>query len=419
MSKRLPGILLFLVVVVLCVFFQSRYLAVLLQQQELISPPADLMLSVNQWVDCMGANGSHQGNTVQPKTKEVEGVVVLDMLGFLGNNIFEIGFANRVAMELNWKIAYRSGWRSPFFVDPKAEECYPHAFLTNSNSTDIYENHPVFQGTGIGMDPSSNVQLEAWLDKFKNQTQTDSMPSLQQPAVVQSCRHRSCNFAHVPTYVEPLKNSTIKVLFLHAFFIHGGWLEEEKWRHKMSHWFAPMAKCCPSPMPPENAIVIHIRDFESDPDKKIAHKLRSVQPSVYLEIMKSYNLLDPDRPVWVVCQPSSVDSKMVQGLKELLQPPFIKEFRIMTGVDAYDAFCILQRAKTLLMSYGSTFSQAAALSSMYPDPAVHVPFVPMTGGVSDATAYIPTWKYHYVEETNKDSIKEYEAPKERFRWRLD
>mmetsp|Transcript_27193 Transcript_27193/g.39414 ORF Transcript_27193/g.39414 Transcript_27193/m.39414 type:complete len:150 (+) Transcript_27193:236-685(+) len=49
-----------------------------------------------------------------------------------------------------------------------------------------------------------------------------------------------------------------------------------------------------------------------------------------------------------------------------------EQVQIHVGVDAYDAFCLLLRTPVLIVSYASTFSQAAALVA--PDTSPHYRF---------------------------------------------
>mmetsp|Transcript_1449 Transcript_1449/g.2190 ORF Transcript_1449/g.2190 Transcript_1449/m.2190 type:complete len:93 (-) Transcript_1449:298-576(-) len=86
---------------------------------------------------------------------------------------------------------------------------------------------------------------------------------------------------------------------------------------------------------------------------------------------------------------------------------------IHNGKDEYDAICILKRASILIVSYGSTFSQAAALIGS--NKEVHVPIIDQ---VPDTTIGVPSWKLHLVNK-EKDAIKEFEVPNDRFDWAMN
>jgi hypothetical protein len=241
-------------------------------------------------------------------------------------------------------------------------------------------------------------------------------------------------------------------MHLRAFFIHGEWLHPllfnnnnnkmmtRRQNNPMQEWFAMHQKgpdsCCPTPPPPPGTVVIHIRDFEGEDDNDGAnaevHASRSINMGVYKHILKHYDYMD--RPVWIVCQPKTVKKKIVHQLQEWLvsqKQGSQEHVQIHVGVDAYDAFCILTRAPVLIVSYASTFSQAAALIA--PDTTttansdgeqiqqvVHIPMVDEPDDRPQVTIDIPHWKYHLVDDSpSRNRIQKFDVPHDQFQWRLD
>ena len=56
------------------------------------------------------------------------GLVSSGLLGTLGDNLFEMGFANRASVELCWDVSYTNSWRSKVFLD-RGRRCFPNSFL--------------------------------------------------------------------------------------------------------------------------------------------------------------------------------------------------------------------------------------------------------------------------------------------------
>eukprot|EP00978_Attheya_sp_CCMP212_P037582 scaffold178827_cov49-Attheya_sp.AAC.2 len=185
-------------------------------------------------------------------------------------------------------------------------------------------------------------------------------------------------------------------------------------------WFAMHQKgpdtCCPTPAPP--------------PGEDAEYASRSINVGVYKHILEHYDYMD--RPVWIVCQPKMVETKIVRQLQEWLimsqKQGHQEQVQIHVGVDAYDAFCILTRAPVLIVSDASTFSQAAALVA--PDDitttdddttqqVVHVPMVDEHNHSPQVTIDIPHWKYHLVDEPSHNHIHKFDVPNDQFQWRLD
>jgi hypothetical protein len=168
----------------------------------------------------------------------------------------------------------------------------------------------------------------------------------------------------------------------------------------MREWFTINKSCCQTPTPPDEAVVIHIRDF--DPEDNGMNK--GLKWGVYVHILKEYRLLE--KPVWIVCQPKSVDTTLVQDLLS-----HIPNAEVHTGENAFDAYCIMQRAKILIPTTSSSFSQIAALLGS-PDKIVHYPTHTLDHPA--VTLSVPDWKYHLVGESLNE-IEEFDVDHERLK----
>eukprot|EP00592_Proboscia_alata_P026320 CAMPEP_0194450704 /NCGR_PEP_ID=MMETSP0176-20130528/130879_1 /TAXON_ID=216777 /ORGANISM="Proboscia alata, Strain PI-D3" /LENGTH=370 /DNA_ID=CAMNT_0039278035 /DNA_START=154 /DNA_END=1263 /DNA_ORIENTATION=- len=303
-----------------------------------------------------------------------KGIVVLDLLGLLGNNVFEVGFANAMATELGWDVHYRMVWNTKF-MDPEAQTCFPHSFLRNQKT---WQNGVIMKMLG---DKNTTKHLEGDTKRFHAALETEGM--------LEDCIHMECDFtgAGMTDTLKRLSgfNSSIRVLHLRAFFIHGQWLHPLKTRKRMQEWFFMNPSCCQTPPPSPDTVVIHIRDFEAEDDdnKAAEHASRSMSADVYKHILRHYNY--SNRPIWIVCQSKTIESRMVQSLQKRFP-----QVEIHTGVDEYDAFCILTKAPVLIAAYASTFSQAAALVADS-QQVVHVPMVDETSNKPQVTIDIPDW----------------------------
>ena len=83
-------------------------------------------------------------------------------------------------------------------------------------------------------------------------------------------------------------------------------------------------------------------------------------------------------------------------------------YRIV-GRDEFDAFCIMQSARTLIISPHSSNSQMAVILAA-PDVDVHYPTHKLDR--SPVTLSVPEWKYHLVTPS-KDRIEEFDVDHER------
>lgn len=336
-------------------------------------------------------NDKATANAQQKNCAPREGLIVLNLLGLLANNLFEVGFANQLSQALCWEVVYRPMWNNEF-PSQRGNECFPSAQLpeisTELPSTlslsllqEIQLNASVWTTMCAKGREESNLAYRAWVE------------GLGKKGMATQLVHPNYDFKGdaVDCLVNGIRNasSQIQVLGLESFFIHYDWMKPHM--TNIRQWFNMSQNCCHH-APPDNAVVIHVREF--DPMDSGHNDMTA---SVYTHILQHYNLTN--RPLWIICQPKSIFSPFVQKIAAVSQ----SSVEIIPGVDQYDAFCTLTRAKTLVLSYISSFSQMAALLSNasevhYPIPTLDKPRV---------TLAVPGWKYHLVKEETLDSIAQF------------
>lgn len=326
-----------------------------------------------------------------------KGLVILNLLGRLGNNLYEVGFANLIATELCWDVVYRRAWQSQFLEEP-AQKCFPNSLLTARHNYSIFDDEQLLQQLSI------TPSLPIWKEDRKSFLQWVDDRGAE--GLLSSCNNRRCDFREdgLNKLLSSLRNttSTVRVLNLSAFFVHYDWIHRLG-TDKLKKWLTPHASCCQH-IPPENAVVIHIRDFGQE--KSAREKELQLTVSAYMDILKHYNLVG--RPVWIVCQPSSVNLTIINDLVNETSA------LVHTGDDQFDAFCILQRARTLILSFGSTFSHMGALLSEADE--IHYPLHKLKN--PEVTISVPSWKYHLVNET-RNGIREFDVSHERLIAKMD
>lgn len=354
-----------------------------------------------------------------------DGIIILNMLGRLANDLFEVAFAKRLAEQLGcgWDVMYRSFW-APAFPTDRTDVCFPNALARKNNriggpasearqiqairkiesTTDIERPESfvpiLFEAlTYNELEPEKHKQWDNTGDRANNMTQ-EWINSLGETAL--SVNHMGFPLYgdHVDQLVLKLRDpaSPVKVVSLGAFFIHFDWMRD--WMVPISNWLYVDPSCCLTPTPPEGVIVIHIRDF--GPGENGWNK--NFQVGVYRDIIERYWEGDSiGREVLVICQPGSINTDLVQDL--------VTEFGaiVQTGEDNIDAFCILSSAKSLFIaSTSSTFSQMAALLAEQKNEGVQVHYPTHTLDNPPVTLNVSSWKYH-LTNTEQNGIAEFDA----------
>jgi hypothetical protein len=82
-----------------------------------------------------GPHKSIFGNT----TANREGLIIVNILGLLANDLFEAAFAARMSEQLGWRVVYRTMW-NPAFPTVKTDLCFPNIARNNIASTDKYSD---------------------------------------------------------------------------------------------------------------------------------------------------------------------------------------------------------------------------------------------------------------------------------------
>lgn len=335
-----------------------------------------------------------------------EGVIIVNFLGLLANNLFEVAFALRLAEELCWNILYRPFWNAEF-PSKRGRQCFPNANLprhykqlsSSSISSTLQDDIQLNASTWHtwALNPGENAesvnkQYGEWVERMAFQNKS-----------VAQLAHFEFDFTGngVESLVKDIysRESHIQVVSMEAFFIHYDWMKE--WMPRIRQWLSISPKCCKHD-PPPNAVVMHVRDFDIDDGG-----YNGLKASVYTDILQHYH--DTNRPLWIVCQPKTADSPFVKAIVKSVNR---SKVTIVTGIDQYDAFCTLTRAKTLVLSYVSSFSQMAALLNKHGDVKVHYPLT--TLDEPEVTLAVPGWKYHLVKES-LDGIKKWNVGYEKIK----
>lgn len=300
-----------------------------------------------------------------------------------------------------------------------------------------------------GMD-SSNPYYDDWFQQINPFSQghyyegrESGIASIDTSQLVVPIYHRSLQMKGFEGTSDQWTNSLVKrlqdptsrtkILHLEAFFIHYDWMFP--WMSRIRQWAKiadiestprsdqleeeNVSTCCSSPRPSPDTIVVHWRDFAADESAKdLAPPATADLVSVFVQILKHYELPSDDakgegttteRPVWIVCQPSSIETEAVQRLVALLKP-LAQEVRIVPGRDNIDAMCILQRARTLLLTTSSTFSQFPAIIGHADSDSRQVVHYPIyTTFRPIVTLKVPHWHYHLYYPENS-TVAAYDIP---------
>ena len=72
-------------------------------------------------------------------TANREGLIIVNILGLLANDLFEAAFAARMSEQLGWRVVYRTMW-NPAFPTAKTDLCFPNIARNNMTSTDKYSD---------------------------------------------------------------------------------------------------------------------------------------------------------------------------------------------------------------------------------------------------------------------------------------
>jgi len=332
-----------------------------------------------------------------------EGIIILNFLGRLANNLFEVAYANNLAKSLCWKVLYRQAWDFEL-PNPRGKYCLPNAMLP--------EDHRILPELQPHVLEDLGLNQEKWTEVLQNkQAYRLWLRSLASQGKAYVMEHQKFPLQGDATerFIQRLntQKSNIRVASMHAFFIHYDWMERRM--TEIRHQLAVHPECCQHAPPTTDAVVFHVREFSN------ARNGGNIQyQEVFPKLIRHYNWTD--RPIWVVCQPKSMNSSIVQAIANATTSGNIT---IVPGVDQYDAFCTLTRAKTLVGSAASSYSQMGALmmppleEGGDPAPEFHLPIPRLNPRV---TVHGPTWKYHLVAKSKID-FEVYDVPHDQITFR--
>lgn len=351
-------------------------------------PPHDTIIKCSKHLYGDHPHGDHDG-----------GVIIANMNGRLGNNLFQIALAHRLACDLGWHIIYRENWQGVFPFDQRANTCFPNAMLptTNSSNFDVDSNRTLAWFEYMNIDELSqhfwstpshffhtirvrqvNDLYATWQNATQNEGKSLRLGSPYEGKydytgawdvdLVHHLQHsqedNNANIASSTTampaskqtqHTPPFTPPTVRTLHLDAYFIHYEWMRPFM-QEIREHWLNFNSQECCHHVPPGNAVVVHIRNFLPE-----EHFNPNYQTSVFVDFLNHVYFDNKDDEqefvLWIVCQPQDVDMELVLALKQRYNAT------IVTGDDPYDAFCALMQARQLVLSASSTFSQMAALLS--------------------------------------------------------
>ena len=344
-----------------------------------------------------------------------KGVIFYDSLGRLGNNLFQIGFANRLAKDLCWDVFYRPYWQS-VVDEPRFATCFPNAI----------QNHDRQLVPNVAMELRREIQAED--DKFWEQLGRRNVISgdtykawihkLEAKGIAEELNYLDAEHYDIPMHMTKYKryldswrasNSTTRLINLHHFLIESAWFLEERpeeepkdyWMKKFLHWLKlDEQECCQTHLP-QDAVVIHLRDFASSPGE--AEMDGGIFYRVYLDVLEKYGYLKEQRPIYILAQPSSRYSSIVKNIERATNATTV------FGRDPYDALCILAKANAMILSMSSTFSMIGGV--LAPDAVVHYPTKRL--GKSRVNLRMPKWKFHLVDDPGR-TILEYDVDVDQF-----
>jgi hypothetical protein len=257
------------------------------------TPHDDLTLEETTYINVDDTNTSKINDCVDVPT---DSVIIVNMLGRLANNLFEVAFAKRLAEQLGcrWDVIYRSYW-APAFPTHCTDVCFPNALSIKNNrhggATSKLHQIKAIQDieATFGM-PGFSVSVlyqaltynelepekHKWwdnIDDWANNMTMEWIKSLGETALRVDHMDFPLHDDHVYQLVLKLSDpaSPVRVVSLGSFFIHFDWMHG--WMDQISNWLCMEPSCCCTQTPSEGMIVIHIRDFEPD-DKDMNNNLQ-------------------------------------------------------------------------------------------------------------------------------------------------
>lgn len=325
---------------------------------------------------------------------KTRGLIVGSLLGRMGNNLFQVALANRLAEQLCWPVVFRPSWQGPLAHDDRLRQCFPDAFAYASAAATNYSHldpalRDAFRLTHRDWETMqrvrNNPQFNEWRDRVRASKPTHWWYELDD-----NNAHGAVDKGQfIDHFVRAIQNGTMptRVIHVRGFFIHYDYVKH--WLPRMRIWNAVDAQCCQTVPQRSDTIVLHWRDFNQADGRQFATPDTNwVQ--AYVDLLAHHGWLG-QRPLWILTQPSSARFPDVQRLAQRTNAT------VHTGADVPDAMCLLQQhASTVLLSYASTFSQGPVLFGRA-NVSVHYPLVKLRKPA--VTVPVPFWHYHLVEKS--------------------
>lgn len=344
----------------------------------------------------------------QQQQQQQQGLIIVSLLGRMGNNLFQVAVANRLAAQLCWPVVFRPSWQGPLAHDMRMRQCFPNAWqyatATDWNHVPANVQH-VLKNVSSQWPDLQKQRSNQLLDAMRSRVQEATQPTDKWwYDLDDNSASDGDKGSFLDALVQSIQNGTLptRVLHVRGFFIHYDYVQG--WLPQMRSWAAVGSSCCQTVPVHPDTILLHWRDFNQKDGRQFSTP-DTDWVQIYLDLIRKLQTNDDNnqqRPLLILTQPSSVNTAAVQALANHTNAT------IQTGVDVPDAMCLLQQhASTVLLSYASTFSQGPVLfgSNVNDNKDVHYPLVKLQK--PQVTVRVPFWHYHLV---GKNGIERSDVP---------
>ena len=189
-----------------------------------------------------------------------DGLIVVNIVGRLGNDHFEVALARRLAEELCWSVVYRQHWQ-PGFLTPETDRCFPNALLPTP--TDLSENLRTYLGIDRQLWQRLLVRtkrrahtetIAKWADQLKQEGKAVMYHAGQREDLATSLRR---HVGIIRQQQQQQHTSTgdgtndaqprIRLMVLQDFFIRTDLFDGNDNKHRS--WLSVEPSCCLTPPP--------------------------------------------------------------------------------------------------------------------------------------------------------------------------
>lgn len=360
------------------------------------------------------------GNPIVPKTKaplstaflrdpqgncdynseQKSGVIVMNTMNEFGFNLFEFAMARRLAEQLCWKVAYRTGWLGIDPTIPILNQCFPRILHTERAEEFAQLPVPLQQDPALMeikspdlwpklWDKSSTPHYDPWQETLKASPKAKLLLH-GDPKFLTEFLPESNNYINSLVQDIQQEESNARVLVLGAFYFHYDWMQGD-WLDPIKSWAQIDDECCSGGIPDEETVVIYWSG-----DLSLPNLDDDATAELFVKVLERQNL--QHRPVWIVCRSEVCkSSEVVVRLATQLASTTQVVFK---AGDPYEGFCILQRARTLILSYEGVMAQFAAVTSQ----ATQVHYLRPSNYDPNLSLVVPEWQYHEVDATSGEIV---------------